>query len=139
MDKILKISAALVLVVVLGCVAVFFIGIPGASAGVLSAGNPPLAGNLTVYFFYGEECPHCHAVMPLVINLSRKYPNVEFHILEIWHNQKNYDLYSRMNTELKNSRNGVPVAFVGTTIVYGGWEIPQYLEPVIVENLKKKN
>jgi thiol-disulfide isomerase/thioredoxin len=139
MDKILKISAALVLVVVLGCVAVFFTGIPGASAGVLSAGNPPPAGNLTVYFFYGEECPHCHTVMPLVINLSQKYPNVEFHILEIWHNQKNYDLYSRMNNELKNSRNGVPVAFVGTTIVYGGWEIPQYLEPVIVENLKKKN
>ena len=139
MDKILKISAALVLVVVLGCVAVFFTGIPGASAGVLSAGNPPPAGNLTVYFFYGEECPHCHTVMPLVINLSQKYPNVEFHILEIWHNQKNYDLYSRMNTELKNSRNGVPVAFVGTMIVYGGWEIPQYLEPVIVENLKKKN
>ena len=139
MDKILKISVALVLVVVLGCAAFFFIGIPGTSAGVQGAGNPPPAGNLTVYFFYGEECPHCHAVMPLVINLSRKYPNVEFHILEIWHNQKNYDLYSRMNTELKNSRNGVPVAFVGTTIVYGGWEIPQYLEPVIVENLKKKN
>jgi thiol-disulfide isomerase/thioredoxin len=139
MDKTLKISAALVLVVILGCSAVLFTGIPGASAGVQGAGNPLPAGNLTVYFFYGEECPHCHAVMPLVINLSKKYPNVEFRILEIWHNQKNYDLYAQINTELKNTRTGVPVAFVGTTVVYGGGEIPQYLEQVIVENLKKKN
>jgi len=139
MDKILKISAALVLVVVLGCVAVFFTGIPGASAGVLSAGNPPPAGNLTVYFFYGEECPHCHTVMPLVINLSKKYTGVEFHILEIWHDQKNYALYTQMNTELKNTRTGVPIVFVGRTILSGEREIPENLELVIQDQLKKKS
>lgn len=137
MDKILKISAALVLVVVIGCTAAF-------SAGLLNTGSPVsstglASGNVTVYFFYGEECPHCHAVMPLVINLSKKYTNVEFHILEIWHNQKNYGIYSEINARLKNSYDGVPEAVVGNTLLFGERDIPTGLEAAIREELKKKN
>ena len=137
MDKILKISAALVLIVVIGCAAAF-------SAGLLNTGSPVsstgvASGNVTVYFFYGEECPHCHAVMPLVINLSQKYPNVEFQILEIWHNQKNYGIYSEINARLKNSYDGVPEAIVGNTLLFGERDIPTGLEAAIREELKKKN
>ncbi len=137
MDKILKISAALVLVVVIGCAAAF-------SAGLLNTGSPVsstglASGNVTVYFFYGEECPHCHVVMPLVINLSQKYPNVEFHIIEIWHNQKNYGIYSEINARLKNSYDGIPEAVVGNTLLFGERNIPTGLEAAIREELKKKN
>jgi len=139
MDKILKISVALVLVVIVGCAAAFSYGLLNNGITVPVADTVTASGNVTVYFFYGEECPHCHIVMPLVENLSKKYPDVEFHLLEIWHNQTNYNQYSRMNTELKNPRNGVPVVFVGTTIVYGEREIPENLELVIQDQVKKKS
>jgi len=137
MDKILKISAALVLVVVIGCAAAFSAGLLNTGSRVSSTGVA--SGNVTVYFFYGEECPHCHAVMPLVINLSQKYPNVEFHILEIWHNQKNYGIYSEINARLKNSYDGIPEAVVGNTLLFGERDIPTGLEAAIREELKKKN
>ena len=137
MDKILKISVVLVLVVVIGCAAAFSAGLLNTGSPVSSTGGA--SGNVTVYFFYGEECPHCHAVMPLVINLSQKYPNVEFHILEIWHNQKNYGIYSEINARLKNSYDGVPEAIVGNTLLFGERDIPNGLEAAIRDELKKKN
>jgi thiol-disulfide isomerase/thioredoxin len=139
MDKILKITAALVVVVFIGCAAVFFTGIQTGIPGVLGTENIPSSGNLTVFFFYGEECAHCHTVMPLVINLTKKYPDVEFQILEIWHNQQNYALYSKMNAELKNTYDGIPEVIVGDTILFGERDIPAKLEMTILEKIKKKN
>lgn len=139
MDNTLKFAGALVVIVVIGCIAASSAGLISFSGGAPASTTGLTSGNVTVYYFYGEECPHCHAVMPVVVNLSKKYPNVEFHILEIWHNQTNYNLYSRINTELKNPRTGVPVAFVGTTVVYGEWEIPNYLELAIQDQIKKKS
>ena len=139
MDKILKISVALVLLVVIGCTAAFSTGLLNHGAGVPVADTVTASGNVTVYFFYGEECPHCHVVMPLVINLSKKYPDVEFHILEIWHNQKNYGVYSEINARLKNSYDGIPEAVVGNTLLFGERDIPTGLEAAIREELKKKN
>ena len=139
MDKILKITAALVVVVFIGCAAVFFTGIQTGIPGVLGTENAPSSGNLTVFFFYGEECAHCHTVMPLVINLSKKYPDVDFQILEIWHNQKNYDIYSKINAELKSSYTGVPEVIVGDTILSGDRDIPEKLETTIQDKIKKKN
>lgn len=139
MDKILKITAALVVVVFIGCAAVFFTGMQTGIPGVPGTENNPSSGNLTVFFFYGEECAHCHAVMPLVINLTKKYPDVEFQILEIWHNQQNYALYSKMNAELKNTYEGIPEVIVGDTILFGERDIPAKLEMTILEKIKKKN
>jgi len=138
MDRTLKLTAALVVVVVIGCAALFFTGILGGSAGVNGADDTRLSQNLTVFFFYGEECPHCHTVMPLVINLSKKYPEVEFRLLEIWHNQKNYVIYYEINAELKNSYDGIPEAIVGDTILFGERDIPNGLEAAIQDQLKKK-
>jgi thiol-disulfide isomerase/thioredoxin len=139
MDKILKITAALVVVVFIGCAAVFFTGIQTGIPGVLGTENIPSSGNLTVFFFYGEECAHCHTVMPFVINLTKKYPDVEFQILEIWHNPQNYALYSKMNAELKNTYDGIPEVIVGDTILFGERDIPAKLEMTILEKIKKKN
>lgn len=139
MDKTLKLVAALVLVVVLGCTAAFSAGLLNTGSGVPVSSTGLASGNVSVYFFYGEECPHCHTVMPLVINLSQKYPNVEFHILEIWHNQKNYGIYSEINAKLKNSYGGIPEAIVGNTLLFGERDIPNGLEAAIRDELKKKN
>jgi thiol-disulfide isomerase/thioredoxin len=104
----------------------------GPVAPGTGAGNP-----LTVYFFYGEECPHCHVVMPLITNLSAKYPDAHIQILEVWHNQTNSDLYDEVNRQLKRSSPGVPEAVIGDIVLVGSREIPEKLEQLIIERLRK--
>jgi thiol-disulfide isomerase/thioredoxin len=138
MDKILKIGIALVAIVIIAGLAVF--------SGLLLHGNasipPPTSGsgtaNLTVYFFYGAECPHCHNVMPFMEALAQKYPDVTFMNLEVWHNQTNADLMNRMNTELNVTDTGVPEVIIGSRAVIGDQEIPAQLEGMIQNEIKKK-
>jgi thiol-disulfide isomerase/thioredoxin len=40
-----------------------------------------------LYFYYGEECPHCHDAMPLVDKLIEEGTKIEK--LETWHNEAN--------------------------------------------------
>ena len=96
--------------------------------------------NVTVYFFYGEECPHCHNVMPFIQNLSTKYPDVDFLILETWHNETNNALFNSVNQKLGLQKAGVPEVIVvgNATPLLCDRDIPAYLEPVILEQLHKK-
>ena len=138
MDKILKICAALVIVVIIGCLAVFAGGILNQGPAEENSVTAMPAGNLTVYFFYGEECPHCHVVMPFIINLTKKYPDVNFQILETWHNQKNQEIYDEMNNKAGISAPGVPEVIIGKAVLVGERDIPNKLEGLILEQLKKK-
>lgn len=40
-----------------------------------------------LYFYYGEECPHCHNMMPIVDKLIAE--GIEIQKLETWHNEEN--------------------------------------------------
>jgi thiol-disulfide isomerase/thioredoxin len=101
----------------------------------------PASSKVTVYFFYGEECPHCHAVMPFIQNLSTKYPDVNFQNLETWHNTTNANIFTKINDQLKvpASNRGVPEVIVvgNATPLIGDRDIPVYLENVIIEQLQK--
>ncbi|MFT4297813.1 MAG: hypothetical protein ACMXX5_01340 [Candidatus Woesearchaeota archaeon] len=44
--------------------------------------------NLIMY--YGENCPHCHAMMPLVEKLEKE-ENIKIEKKEVWSNDKNAD------------------------------------------------
>ena len=97
-------------------------------------------GNVTVYFFYGEECPHCHNVIPFIQNLSKKYPDVDFRILETWHNETNQALSLSLHKKLGIQSAGVPEVIVvgNNTPLVGDRAIPEQLEGVILEQIKKK-
>jgi thiol-disulfide isomerase/thioredoxin len=41
--------------------------------------------------FHGRECPHCHAMMPLVDRLEQE-EGIKLEKKEIWHNRENADL-----------------------------------------------
>ncbi len=45
---------------------------------------------ITIIMFYGEECPHCHAMMPSVDRLEKE-EGVRVEKLEVWHNERNAD------------------------------------------------
>ena len=140
MDNTLKIVAGVFIAILVACV-VFFLVIPQPSGETPSAATDISdQGNVTVYFFYGEECPHCHNVMPFIQNLSKKYPDVDFRILETWHNETNQALSLSLNQKLGIQSAGVPEVIVigNNTPLIGDRDIPAELEGVILEQIKKK-
>jgi len=58
------------------------------------------------YFFYGEECPHCHTMMPIMDKLISE--GIEISKLETWHNSENATLFE---TKDKGLCGGVPFCF----------------------------
>nr|WP_320162150.1 thioredoxin domain-containing protein [uncultured Methanoregula sp.] len=139
MDKIIKIAVGLFAVIIF-CAALVFafpgtgpVQTPQDSNSAIGPG-----GNVTVYFFYGEECPHCHNIMPFMQSLQQKYPDVNILFLETWHNQTNQALSVTLNRELKVSNSGVPEVIVGNVALIGEKDIPAKLEQAILDQLKKK-
>jgi cytochrome c biogenesis protein CcdA/glutaredoxin len=139
MDKTTK-TAGIALAAILIIVTAFLV-VPGLSASLMPAASVPAtpqgAGTLTVYFIYGEECPHCHEVKPFVESLREKYPDVDFQILEIWHNPSNYELSTTLHRNLGVESSGVPEVIVGDVVLVGSRDIPQKLEQTILD--QKKN
>jgi len=130
MDKIIKIAFSLVGIIGVIFLAIFF-------SGILA--HPSTVGSNTIYFFYGEECPHCHNIMSFVINLSKKYPSADIHLLEIWHNQTNNQTYTEANLFAGITPPGVPEVVLGKTVLLGDREIPDKLETLVQDYVKKKN
>lgn len=135
MDKTLTtvgIVLGIVLIAIIGMVAVPGLGGSGTAPAPVT-GTP--SGNVTVFFFYGEECAHCHDVLPLVEALREKYPDVDFQIRETWHNSENYKLSLYLNNRLGLGQVGVPEVIVGETVLIGGKDIPEKLEQAILDQI----
>ena len=139
MDRTIKIAAALFVAVIIGCAAFFFMAPHSIESPPVTVSSSGTSGNVTVYFFYGEECPHCHTIMPFLENLSKKYPQVTFTWYETWHNQTNEDAFVTINKQLGIKGVAVPEVVTGTTALIGEKNIPAKLEAAIVDQLKKKN
>jgi cytochrome c biogenesis protein CcdA/thiol-disulfide isomerase/thioredoxin len=129
-DKNLRTAAILLAIAVLGCM-VFFIT-PVFNAFPPSPAQGTGSDILTVYYFYGTECPHCHNVTPYVTSLSQKYPDVDFQIREVWHNETNNALLSLLNHKLGREDSGVPEAIIGNTALLGEDQIKTGIEPAIL-------
>lgn len=134
-DKKIRMAALLLAVVVLGCAAIFGIYLLNTSPSSTAQGTG--SHTVTVYYFYGEECPHCKNVTPYVESLRQKYTDVNFQILEIWHNETNNALSNLMNHNLNQPSAGVPEVIVGNVTLWGQTEITTKLEGAILD--QKKN
>jgi thiol-disulfide isomerase/thioredoxin len=134
MDKVIRIIGALVAVGLVLSAAYVVADISGSfhsSPALLPGGGEP------VYFFYGEECPHCHVVMPFIANLSKKYPEANIQVLEVWHNQTNQQTYTSVLKRLNRAPSGVPSVVIGETVLVGDVDIPEKLEGLIRQRLRK--
>jgi len=47
--------------------------------------------------FYGEECPHCEKIAPLIINLEKEL-DIRVERKEVWHNEANMDEMRKYDT-----------------------------------------
>ena len=131
MDKIIKVVAGLVIVVVIASLAVFLAGSP-QQAG-------PSSSAPTIYYFWGDGCPHCEDIRPFMDNITQKYPDANIQALEVWKNQSNQKIYLQVNTAAGRSPPpGVPEIVLGKTVLVGEKDIPDKLEALVQDYLKKK-
>ena len=74
---------------------------------------------ICVYFFWGQGCPHCANVEPVINDLAKKYPDIQVKSFEVYHNETNYvmleDFFKRYGIE----RTGLPAVFIGDRAYIG--------------------
>ncbi len=138
MDKIIKIIIGLFVIVAIASLAVVLV--QGTTEKAATPSGATVVNESTVYFFYGEECPHCKNVEPFIDNLTKKYPDVDIRRLEVWHNQTNQQIYSTVNAGAGiSSPSGVPEVVIGKIVLVGEVEIPAKLEAYVQAIEKKSN
>jgi len=74
----------------------------------------------TLYFFYGDGCPHCAAAEPFLAELQTKY-NFTLISHETWHNSSNQQIFEEFLTayNVPKSSWGVPAFFMGPRYITG--------------------
>lgn len=99
---------------------------------------------INVYIFRGEGCPHCEeAITWFNDTLSKDKEYSEYYNLvqyEVWYDEDNNELMSKVATELGTQANGVPFIVVGEKY-YSGFsstESPSKLKEAIKEAYNNK-
>lgn len=92
-----------------------------------SAGAAPAHQQMepvSIYFFWGDGCPHCAAAKPFLAGLEEKYPSVTVRAFEVWYNETNRDLFIKMAAKYGFEPSAVPTIFIGDNHWIGYAEEP---------------
>lgn len=90
------------------------------------------AQSICIYLFYGQGCPHCERVKPLIEELAVKYPLVQFKTYEVYFNTTNQAMFQDFNQRYGITEAGVPTLFIGDRALIGETAIRTELEDRIV-------
>jgi len=67
----------------------------------------------TIYIFWGDGCPHCAEAIPFLQDLDQGSDQVALQMYEVYHDQDNQDLFTKMAAAYGFEPHGVPTIFVG--------------------------
>ena len=116
--------------------------VAGVSAAAVEESCPtstcPEDNEYCIFYFYGQGCPHCAEVSPVINSLAEKYPNFTLHKLEIYFNESNKVLFDDFVARYKVERAGVPAVFIGSDALLGTEQIKANLESRINFYLENK-
>jgi len=102
------------------------LAVPGATAGDNE--------KVTLYFFFGKDCPSCKAVEPRIDALVDEYSGVVIEKYEVWYNKENRDKLIEMARKRNATAKGVPTIIIGDD-VYLGSNIT-YIRRLVKKNAK---
>jgi cytochrome c biogenesis protein CcdA/glutaredoxin len=89
-------------------------------AFLLIGANKTLALNkVTIYFFWGQGCPHCAQEKPFLEELKQKYPQLEVKEFEVYYSKENQELFQKVAQAYKTQAQGVPTTFIGKDFLVG--------------------
>ena len=74
---------------------------------------------VNLHLFYGEGCPHCAEEEKFLEKYLKDEPNVKLNKYEVWHSEKNRQLWVKVQDKLNNHENGVPYLIIGDKVIVG--------------------
>ena len=75
---------------------------------------------INVYFFWGNGCQHCEALISYLNTLPEEYDNYfDLYTLEVWYNEDNSMLMTELGNYLGQEINGVPCLIIGDPVFIG--------------------
>ncbi len=87
-------------------------------AAIPVGAEPPTTG-ATLYFFWGEGCPHCAKARPFLQELVQKYPGLEVKSYEVFNSRENMQLLESMAKAAGGEARGVPTFIIAGTMLAG--------------------
>lgn len=94
----------------------------------------PRTKKFTVYFFWGDGCPHCEAEKTFLNEMKKRYKNIEVKDFEVWYNKKNAKFMIKMAKAFNVEASGVPVLFIDRKVFIG---FSEQSKKEITETIKK--
>lgn len=68
--------------------------------------------DVTIYFFWGEGCPHCAKAKPFLEELAAAHPDLHLQEYEIYNNSENLALLKEMASSHGFTATKVPTIFI---------------------------
>jgi len=127
-------------VVLIIAIVIFSNGDNSGVTGEVILENSDLIGNpdkVTIYFFWGEGCPHCETQKHYLEEWGEKYGDkIEVKMFETWKNSDNVALFREVAKAYGIQARGVPTTFIGEKHWVGfpllmAFEMEQYIQRCI--------
>lgn len=74
---------------------------------------------VTLYFFWGEGCPHCERAKTYLADAHHRFPGLEIRSYEVLHNENNLNLLMTMSRKLGTEAKGVPTFIIANKMLDG--------------------
>jgi cytochrome c biogenesis protein CcdA len=74
---------------------------------------------VSLYYFYGADCPHCQEFTPVIDELEQEYPALGVHKREISYNETNSDLFNAFIQAYDPPAVDIPAVFIGNSVLIG--------------------
>jgi len=74
---------------------------------------------IDVYFFKSETCPYCKKLAETIEQAKSIYPNLQVNELDVINEEDSRVLLDKMLQAYNTSYMGVPIVFIGETVVQG--------------------
>ena len=120
------------IVIVIICVVIiflliFFLSTTNQDTGVSRTLKQEVESNIkyddqkmNVYLFWGNGCEHCEALITFLDSLGEEYDKYyDLYTLEVWFNEDNSNLMSKLLTKLDKELKGVPCLIIGDQVFFG--------------------
>ncbi|PIS22417.1 hypothetical protein COT50_02060, partial [candidate division WWE3 bacterium CG08_land_8_20_14_0_20_41_10] len=75
--------------------------------------------SVTLYFFWGNGCPHCEAEEKFLKMLQKDYPTLTIRKFEVWGSAKNREIFKQVGQKLGADVKGVPFTVIGGKYIGG--------------------
>lgn len=88
---------------------------------------------VNIYFFWGDGCPHCKEEFKFFESIKTEYGDYfTLNSFEVWHNEKNQDLFKQFAGSMGDEVSGIPYTIIGnkTFTGFGESHEKEFLEAI---------